>query len=312
MHPDRLPILNAKLAPHWAAEQYFEQSGRTFRKSRFRLWFNRNIKPKILIAVFRLFRVYDKGRANALTPQLTTLTLAFPDLPAGLEGFEILQVSDLHIDRMDGLAEALRPLLSSVTPDVCVLTGDFRWEITGPCDAIYPRLDYLLSAIHPPCGTFGILGNHDACEIAVHLEQKDVRMLINEAVELEHRGARICIAGTDDPFDYRCADLEATLGAAAPGSWTVLLTHTPELYDQASRRGVRLYLCGHTHGGQVRLPWIGAVKKNAPVPRKFVQGHWTHEGMQGYTSYGAGCSTLPVRLNCPPEVTLIRLTRAGV
>lgn len=307
----RLNSLEASLRPHIAAEQYFERTGRTFRKSRLRLWINRHIKPPLLRALFTLVGIYARGKRNAIRPVLKRLTFTFPDLPEAFDGFELLQISDLHIDRMDGLAEALVPLLQPLRPDLCALTGDYRWEIVGSCAEVYPRLDKLLKSIHAGDGVVGILGNHDASEIAFHLEDRGVRMLVNESILLRRGAATLCIAGTDDPFDYFCGDLNATFADVPPGVFTILLCHTPQLYEGAAERGVSLYLCGHTHAGQIRLPGIGAVKKNVSLPRKFIQGEWTHGNMQGYTSWGAGCSTLPIRLNCPAEVTLIRLRRAS-
>ncbi len=303
--------LERQLRQHIAVEQYFEQSGRTFRKSRRRLWFNREVKPRILRALFTLAGIYSRGKRNALSPIVNRVTLTFPDLPAWLDGFEILQISDLHIDEMDGLAESLARIIEPLRPDLCVLNGDYRWEIVGPCDRVYPRLDKVVSRVQARYGCIGILGNHDASEIALHLEERGVRMLVNESVAIRHNGASLWVAGTDDPFDYRAADLTAALADIPRGGFTVLLTHTPQLYREAAQRGVRLYLCGHTHAGQIRLPGLGAVKKNAPVPRALVQGHWRHEAMQGYTSWGAGCSTLPVRFGCPPEVALLRLVRSA-
>lgn len=254
--------------------------------------------------------IYGRGKRNALLPRITRLDLSFPNLPAGLNGFEILQLSDLHIDEMPGLDEALVPLLKPLRPDLCVLTGDYRWEIIGPCDRVYPPLHRVIESITSRHGIIAILGNHDAAEIALDLESRGVRMLVNESLRLDHNAATLWLAGTDDPFDYRRADLDASLREVPAQAFTVLLTHSPQLYEKAAFRGVHLYLCGHTHAGQIRLPFLGAVKKNAPVPRKFVQGHWRYRDMQGYTSWGAGCSTLPVRYNCPPEATLIRLLRS--
>jgi len=84
------------------------------------------------------------------------------------------------------------------------------------------------------------------------------------------------------------------------------------MYNEAAAAGIHLYLCGHTHGGQIRLPWLGAPMQNAACPRRYAHGCWRHGEMQGYTSAGAGCSMLPVRYNCPPEITLIELARPAI
>jgi uncharacterized protein len=79
------------------------------------------------------------------------------------------------------------------------------------------------------------------------------------------------------------------------------------MYRESSDNAIHLYLCGHTHGGQIRLPGIGHLRQNAQCPRSYAQGHWKHNDMHGYTSAGVGCSMLPVRFNCPPEIVLIEL-----
>lgn len=220
-----------------------------------------------------------------------------------------MHLSDFHIDGVEGLAESLERMLPEFHPDVCVFTGDYRFEIMGPCKEVYPRMQKVVSSIRAQEGTFAILGNHDAAEIAYGLEEMGVRMLVNESVELRRGNDSIWLAGLDDQFDYRCADLPLALDSVPRNGFCILLAHDPQLFESAERRGVALYLCGHTHAGQIRLPWLGAVKKNAPVPRSLVQGHWHHKGMQGYTSWGTGSSTIPVRYNCPPEIAILELRR---
>ena len=293
-----------------AVEEYVARSGRTLRKSKSRLWFNESVKPRILKALFRSLGIYAQGVRNALAPVFHDVDFSFPSLPAAFEGFTILHISDLHIDQMEGLVEALIPLVQPLRPDICVLTGDYRFEIRGSCDAIYPPMRELLSHIHIVDGFFGILGNHDASEIAMTLEAEGVRMLMNESQAINRRDSRIWIFGVDDPYDYRCDDLPKAADGIPANEFKILLAHTPSLYREAAALGTQLYLCGHTHAGQIRVPGIGAIKKNGSFPKRFVQGKWSYGDLQGYTSWGAGCSTLPIRFNCPPEVTQIRLIRA--
>jgi predicted MPP superfamily phosphohydrolase len=151
------------------------------------------------------------------------------------------------------------------------------------------------------------LGNHDAAEIALRLEEMGMRMLVNEAEQVQRGQSTIWIAGVDDPFDYGCHDLDAALESVPEDGFKVLLAHAPELYQEASQKGVHLYLSGHTHAGQIRFPLIGSVRNNANCPREYAHGHWGHNGMHGYTSAGVGCSCLPIRFNCPPELILIEL-----
>lgn len=291
-------------------EDYFRRSGRTFRKSRSRLWFNECVKPKLMEAAFRGAGLYNLGRRNALLPRLHEVEFQLPTLPPSLDGLSLLHISDVHIDKLDGLAERLASLIADVSCDLCVITGDYRYEIRGDCSEVYPRMRLLLENIRSRHGIAAILGNHDSSEIALWLAGQGVRMLMNEAIRVDDRGARLWVAGVDDPHDYRCDDLAAALSPVPRDAFKILLAHTPALYREAADAGVDLYLCGHTHAGQIRLPGLGAIKKNGPYPRDLVQDKWLYNNMHAYTSWGAGCSTLPVRFNCPPEIALLRLRTA--
>lgn len=258
----------------------------------------------------RLTGLYSRGRANALRPVVRNVRLAFEGLPPGLEGFRILHLSDFHIDGIDGLAEVLADQLTSLAVDVCLLTGDYRFDVRGPCDEVYPRMRHILSAIQSRYGIVGILGNHDCADIAVELESMGVRMLINESVPVGPSEDPLWVLGVDDPHFFGCDDLKQAAADVPPDAFKVLLAHTPEMFREAAGAGIRLYLSGHTHGGQVRLPGIGALVQLADSPRAFSYGSWRYEDMQGYTTAGTGCSLLPVRFGCPPEIAVIELASA--
>ena len=115
------------------------------------------------------------------------------------------------------------------------------------------------------------------------------------------------LAGIDDAHWHRTGDIAAAAASIPPGAFSVLLSHTPEVYAEAARAGFRLQLSGHTHGGQICLPGGIAVTLEADLPRRMGSGPWRHDSLIGYTSPGAGCSIVPVRFNCPPEITLHHL-----
>jgi len=256
----------------------------------------------LLRAALQLLRLYTRGVDNARSPVVRRLRVQFDNLPAEFNGYRILHLSDLHIDGFDGLAEVLASLVSTVPVDLCLMTGDYRYEVEGSCAGVYPRIATVLAGVRARDGIAAVLGNHDAAEIAVQFEKMGVRMLVNESVQIERAGASIWVAGIDDPHYYGCDDLPAALRDVPPGAFRILLSHSPELFEEAAARDVRLYLCGHTHGGQIGLPLLGAPLLNARCPRAYTRGLWRHGAMQGYTSAGAGCSMLPVRYNCPPEI----------
>ncbi|MBV9404508.1 MAG: metallophosphoesterase [Acidobacteriaceae bacterium] len=299
--------LAERLQRRIAVEEEFARTGRTFREKPFLIQHEDVLIRPVLKAALKLAGLYSRGLRNALNPVIRKLTLHFDNLPPAFEGFKILHLSDLHIDGVDGLAQILACQLRGLRPDICVITGDYRFENEGVCDEVYPRMRTIISSICAKHGIFGILGNHDSAEIALGLEDMGVRMLINEAYAIEKSNSTLWLAGVDDPFDYRCDDLPAALASIPLDAFKILLAHTPELYEDAARRGVDLYLCGHTHGGQFRLPLIGALRHNANCPKSYLSGQWRHAGMHGYTNAGAGCSLLPLRFNCPPELLLLTL-----
>ena len=220
-----------------------------------------------------------------------------------------MHLADPHIDGVDGLAEVVAERVTGLPVDLCVMTGDYRFAMEGPCDAVYPRMATILSGVRARHGVLAILGNHDESNTAVELEALGVRMLINEAVEIPSGGERLWMIGVDDPHHYGCDDLEGALMSVPPDAFKVVLAHSPEMINEAAAAEIHLYLCGHTHAGQICLPGIGALLMNADCPRAYTYGRWQHGGMLGYTSAGVGCSLLPVRYNCPPEIALIELAK---
>jgi len=301
--------LAERLKPRMAVEEQFVRTGRKFRSKSFIFRHEDVLITPWLKLGLRAVRLYSRGLHNATHPVIRRLTLDFADLPAAFDGFEILHISDLHIDGVDGLTEVLVPMLAGLRPDLCVITGDYRFQDEGPCEEVYRRMRPIIGSIRAKEGVFGILGNHDSAEIAFALEDMGLRMLVNEAVELHRGHASIWLSGVDDPFDFRCDDLTGALSSVPPDRFKILLAHSPQLFEEASDGGVQLYLCGHTHAGQVRFPFIGSLRHNADCPKEYSFGHWKHGNMHGYTSAGTGCSMLPIRFGCPAELVLIRLRR---
>jgi predicted MPP superfamily phosphohydrolase len=301
--------LAEQLRPRIEVEKRFARAGGKVKtKSIFRRHEKRFVAPVIKLAL-KVLGLYDRGQLEALTPVVREVELSFPDLPHAFDGFRLLHLSDLHIDGVDGLAEILAAQLEAIEADVCVMTGDFRFEDEGPCDEVYRRMRTLLPAITARHGIYATLGNHDDSGIAFGLEEMGVRMLINESVEIGRGRESIWLAGVDDDFDYQCDDLPAAMAAIPSNACKILLAHTPDLYEQAAASGVHLYLCGHTHGGQIRLPNLGAIRSNARCSRAYTYRYWNYNGMHGYTSGGIGSSSLPVRLNCPPEIVLFTFSK---
>ena len=261
----------------------------------------------VLEAGLRVVNLYSSGLKNATDLRARRAQLCLPGLPAEFAGFRLLHLSDLHIDGIDGLDQTVAEAAANLPVDLCVLTGDYRFATEGDCSEVYRRMRRILASIDSVHGAIGILGNHDSAAMAPRLEELGVRMLINESVEIRRGDESIWIAGVDDPYHFQCDDLALAVENVPADGFRVLLAHTAQLAEQAARSGIDLYLCGHTHAGQLRLPWIGPLIDNGGVGRRFNHGLWRLGSMQGYTSAGVGCSMLPVRFNCPPEITVFDL-----
>jgi uncharacterized protein len=262
----------------------------------------------IMKTAFRLMGLYEKGKQNALDVQHSSLTFHFRDLPPSFEDFTILFLSDLHLDGLDGLTERLQALVTDLPlVDLCILGGDFRMETHGPFAEALDHLQRLLPHIRARHGILGVLGNHDCLEIVPELEKLGTKFLINESVEIDRNGDKIWIVGVDDPHYYKSHDVRAAFEDVPPLAFTIFVAHSNEIYREASEYDPRLYLCGHTHAGQIQIPPFGPIFTHSHAPRKLCRGTWRHENMTGYTSCGVGVSGIPVRFSSQGEIVTITL-----
>ncbi len=269
------------------------------------------IRDRILRHSIKLLGLHSRGERNVRNPVVKRLDFFFDHLPDAFEGFTILHLSDLNIDSLPNLAYDLHARLQAFDVDLCVLTGDFRFDTKGPCDQVYTSMKHLLSSIQARAGIYGVLGNHDCFEMVEAFGDMGLKILVNESLALQRDAQRIWLAGVDDPHYYGCADVSLALTDVPKNDLKMLLVHTPEIYAEAAQAGADLYLCGHTHGGQICLPWFGPVKTHITCPRQFASGRWQHQQVQGYTNVGCSASGVAVRFFCPPEIGLLTLHRAA-
>jgi len=168
-------------------------------------------------------------------------------------------------------------------------------------------LKKIVQAIKSRHGILGVLGNHDSARDVFALESIGMNVLINERYLVEKSGSILQFIGTDDIRFY--TDQIAQVLKKSADQCTVALVHSPELYDRAAAAGVNLYLCGHTHGGQICLPGGFPVLTNLERGKPFHSGRWRYKGMQGITHIGVGTSDLPIRFNTVGEVLSITLSK---
>jgi hypothetical protein len=281
---------------------------RTFELFQF-YWENFDLMPKVLGVILRMTKLMDRARSNALRYQLLQMDVPVEGLPVTFEGYRILHLSDLHIDEILDGGERLCEMVAGLDYDLCVITGDYRFDTYGVYDEVLARMARLVDALQPPDGIVGILGNHDFIEMVPELEDLGVTMLLNESLAIERGEDRIWLVGLDDAHYYEVDDLARATSTVDTAETMLLLVHSPEVIEQAAASGADLYLCGHTHGGQVCLPGGVPLIGNARCSRDKLSGRWRHGRMQGYTHRGTGSSGLAVRINCPPEIAVHRLVQ---
>ncbi len=239
--------------------------------------------------------------------------VSLDDLPPPLEGFTLVQMSDFHLypfTKIDLIQRAVAEA-NSLTPDLVLLTGDY---VFAEAEAIFD-LASALAKLEAKRGVFSVLGNHDLWTdsqvVKMGLAKAGIPVLLNKGVELEIEKESLYVAGLDDGWSGH-PDLDRALADRPEDcSLAILLMHEPDWADEISQDGrVSLQLSGHSHGGQVRLPGVGA-----PVlPRfgqKYDQGLYRTGDMWLYTNRGIGVVNPPLRFRCRPEITGITLTRSN-
>lgn len=247
------------------------------------------------------------GYRNLLDLEIVRRDVYFPNLPIEWDGFRLLQLADLHLDLTTDLAPRIVEVLRGVEFDQAVLAGDYHNRIGTEAKVSLEEMRKLIPALgNRP---IAILGNHDFIEKVSFLEHHGLRVLLNEVIALERGGARLWIAGVDDPHFFRSHDLGAVAQAIPAGEFKILLSHSPETYREAAALGFDFFLCGHTHGGQICLPGGRPIIRNADVPDELIRGAWREGAMQGYTSRGTGACGVAARFFCRPEITLHTLRR---
>lgn len=256
------------------------------------------------------------------TIQTTVLEVSDPNLPAGLEGYRIAQVSDLHNAQFGQGNRKLLDILRQQEPDLIALTGDL-------VDSRHTNLDVAVSFARQavqiaPC--YYVTGNHEARlqaqydDLESQLRDCGVTVLHNQTETISVNGECIQLIGVDDPDFaepgmFRMAEgivRTEIQNAGAGAGYRILLSHRPELFHVYVREGIGLALCGHAHGGQFRLPFLGGViAPNQGLFPKYDAGLYRQGDTAMIVSRGVGNSIVPVRVNNRPEVVIAVLKTQG-
>lgn len=232
-------------------------------------------------------------------------------LPRALEGLRVALLTDMHAGDAPSLrrVRAAVRLVLEARPDLVALTGDFAADDQPDFESIFEALAPLAA----PLGVYAVPGNHDHIVGIAHWQQglrrhPRIRDLTNRALRLDVGGARLCVAGVDD--FYRGAPRLDFLPPPGTRELTILLAHGPDQAELLRRSddAVDLVLSGHTHGGQVQLPFLGAPVNSAEHPELYEEGLRRRPWTQVYTSRGIGTVGLPIRFLARPEVAILELT----
>jgi len=260
--------------------------------------------------------------------QLTHAVALMTGLPAALDGLRIVQLSDIHA-RTDGGGPNLDSVVNAVTdvqPDLVVFTGD---AVTGSWQPAQ-EVAAALAALQPELGVYAVLGNHDMwndpTRITGTLEDAGIAVLRDAAVAVSRGGTPLWLVGLDDPgysaytgstleefvplWWNRREALEDLLATLPPTDKRILLLHNPDLNELMEGLRLDLALCGHTHGGQVRLPLLGAAFLPSCMGGKYVGGYAAGPASPVYVNRGLGTTGISARLNCRPEITVLELRPA--
>jgi uncharacterized protein len=247
-------------------------------------------------------------------PELVRLALALPRWPEALDNFKIAVLSDFHYDpvfSVHPLRSAI-PIVNALQPDLIALTGDF---VSVPLlGGSRRRAAYaaepcarLLQQMKARLGLWAVMGNHDASTdpnlITSILRATGIQVLSNQSTPVEHANARFWLSGVDDVLEQD-SDLDSALANVPNDEPTILLAHEPDYADYVARHPVDLQISGHSHGGQVRLPFLPPFYE-PPLARKYIAGLYKVGPLTLYTNRGLGTIGVPIRFDCPPEITLI-------
>jgi len=250
----------------------------------------------------------------AEAPRLSVTRIELP-APGLTRPLRIIQLSDLHVEYTSRREQALPGLVASLQPDLIVLTGDYINKLYANDPRTRDDLRALLAQLRAPLGVYAVNGNVET-PLQMHrlLDGLDVQILNNQIARVPDVGGHFVIAGLDlvkySP-DQRA--LKRLMSDVRPDDFSLLLYHKPELAYAARDQGVDLFLTGHTHGGQVRLPFYGAILTNSRLGKTYEMGLYQVGATAMFVSRGLGMGgrySPRVRFLCPPEVAVIDLLPA--
>lgn len=247
-----------------------------------------------------------------IEPSRLTVSRITVSVPGLKQSARIVQLSDIHVERTSRRELALPGLIDSLQPDMIVMTGDYLNESYRKDQTAQQDLRDLIIQLHAPLGIYAVNGNVESRTNMHNLfTGVDVHLLDNEVIRIPQFGEHFTLVGLDYSIWYEDeVILTDLMSQVKPDDFTLLLYHTPDLAYSAEDLGIDLYLTGHTHGGQFRLPFYGALITDTRYHKEFEMGLYHLDGTTMYVSRGIGMAggVAPrIRFLSPPEVVVIDL-----
>ncbi|MHB0912406.1 MAG: metallophosphoesterase [Armatimonadota bacterium] len=252
--------------------------------------------------------------------ELRRVTVRIPDLPEALDEFTICHISDTHFGRYGNLERKLARAISGLEVDMAVVTGDLARKRKN-----LATFERVFEGFRPRYGAYAVPGNNDyelqisKAELTGRLNALGIRMLMNEHASLSIHDAEMQIIGVDDPYLEK-DNMQSACSGLPEGGFRVLLAHSPDILMRMNGCSADLIFAGHTHGGQIKLPWIGSLWLHCRYPLGISDGYFSPKRlarvlgpdwppMHMHVSRGIGGSGIRARILCPPEVSVITLQR---
>jgi hypothetical protein len=241
--------------------------------------------------------------------EVTRHRVRLRNLPSAFEGLRIVHLTDIHHSKYISFNAVYRmiTLANRQRPDLALLTGDY---VTWSKKYIRPVAEALRD-LRARLGVYAVLGNHDfrvdAEAVTEALERVGIRVLRNTSARIDNRGDSLWLTGVDE-FSYGQSDLDKALTGIPDSLPKILLAHNPEIIGNAAERNVDFVAAGHTHGGQVKIPYLKSLNIVTQPNQGFLEGFVTAGRTQMYISRGLGKVVLPLRIKCPPELPVYILS----
>lgn len=242
---------------------------------------------------------------------ITNYSYSHPRIPESFNNIRIVQFSDTHLGFQYNLSDLEKTIetIQSLDPDIICFTGDL---MDNPNEyQVTPELNRLLSQLKAPLGKYSVYGNHDHGGYGTEMYKEIMNnngftLLVNESnIITQANGSQIVISGVDDAMLGK-PSLDVSIPEQSNELFTILMSHAPDYADSAARYPVQLQLSGHSHGGQIQIPLLGAIV-TPPFAEKYSEGSYSVDQLSLYVNRGLGTTRIPYRLFSRPEITVIDL-----